>query len=201
MLLRRGKSILFVLKFGDKLALSLSETAVLISSALRDHDVRAMRKINDRCVEETAIKFGQHTYLFALISYVLSKIISKPRYFSQKESKETLAKILALLKQCEGYAKTADYSDLHKAQNKVLVAIEKLDDEDRRFVKGILMKGKLKIASVLYAQGISLGNAAEITGTEKRELLLYAGQTMMFDRLKEKKGIEERMKDLREIFS
>jgi len=40
-----------------------------------------------------------------------------------------------------------------------------------------------------------------MTGTDKRELLLYAGQTMMFDRLKEKKSIHERMKDLREIFS
>ena len=76
-----------------------------------------------------------------------------------------------------------------------------MDEKDRRFVKGILTKGRLKIASTLYAQGISLGNAAEMTGTDKREVLLYAGQTMMFDRLKEKKSMEERMKDLREIFS
>jgi hypothetical protein len=106
-----------------------------------------------------------------------------------------------LLRQCESSAKSADYSSLGKSQEKVLASIGKIDDEDRRFVKGILQKGKLKIASVLYAQGISLGNAAEITGAEKRELLLYAGQTMMFDRLCEKKSIEERMKDLREIFS
>jgi len=64
-----------------------------------------------------------------------------------------------------------------------------------------LQKGKLKIASVLYAQGISLGNASELTGSDKREVLLYAGQTMMFDRLKEKRGIEDRMKELRKIFS
>ena len=74
--------------------LSLSETSYLIADALRNHDVRAMRRINDRCVEETAIKFGTNTYLFALVSYVLSKIISKPRYFTQEKSKANIAKIL-----------------------------------------------------------------------------------------------------------
>ena len=183
------------------MALSLSETAVLIENALADHDVRAMRKINDRCIEETAIKFEQPTYLFALISYVLSKIISKPRYFKQKKQKESLSALTLSLRLCEQQAKNADYSGLISTQNKILTSIEKMDDEDRRFVKGLITKGKLKIASTLYAQGISLGNAAEMTGTDKREVLLYAGQTMMFDRLQEKKSMNERMKDLREIFS
>jgi len=199
------------------MGLQLSETALLISNALRDHDVRAMRRINDRCIEETAIKFDQHTYLFALITYVLSKILSKPRYLVQntgahgkpqartggtsKKAKDSLTSVAKLLSSCELCAASADYTSLLSCQNKVLLAIERMDDRDRRFVKGILQKGKLKIASTLYAQGISLGSAAEMTGTDKRELLSYAGQTMMFDRLKEKKGIESRMKDLREIFS
>ncbi|HIH18914.1 TPA: hypothetical protein HA225_02970 [Candidatus Micrarchaeota archaeon] len=183
------------------MALSLSETALLIASALRDRDVHAMRKINDRCIDETAVKFGQHTYLYALISYVLSKVISKPRYYTQKKAAESLAKVVQLLRSCESFSKQADYESLLASQNKILLAIEKMDDADRRFVKGIISKGKLKIASTLYAQGISLGSASEMSGTDKRELLLYAGQTMMFDRLKEKKSIHERMKDLREIFS
>ncbi len=181
--------------------LALSETALLIANSLRDRDVRAMRKINDRCIKETALKFSAHTYLFALISYVLSKIISKPRYFRQKKSKDVLSSVASLLRSCEENAKSADYNSLLATQNKVLSTIEKMDEEDRRFVKGILTKGKLKIASTLYAQGISLGSASEMTGTDKREVLLYAGQTMMFDRLKEKKSIEERMKNLREIFA
>ena len=106
-----------------------------------------------------------------------------------------------LLRTCEGLAKTAEYDALVVAQGKILSSMEKLDEEDRRFVKGILQKAKLKIASTLYAQGISLGNASEIAGADKRELLLYAGQTMMFDRLHEKKSMEERMKELRGIFS
>ena len=160
-----------------------------------------MRKINDRCIEEAALKFGKHVYLYALISYVLSKIMSKPRYFRNSRARQSVSSLAGLLSSCEGYAQAADYVSLLSCQNKVLSSIEKMDMLDRRFVTGILQKGKLKIASTLYAQGISLGNAAEMTGADKRELLLYAGQTMMFDRLKEKNGISERMKSLREIFS
>jgi len=183
------------------MALTLAETAVLIGSALRNHDVRAMRKINNRCVEETALRFQQPTYNYALITYVLAKILSKPRYFRQGRGKELVSVVDKLLRNCEGLAKTAEYGALVACQGKILTSMEKLDDEDRRFVKGILQKAKLKIASTLYAQGISLGNASEIAGADKRELLLYAGQTMMFDRLHEKKGMEQRMKELRGIFS
>ena len=181
--------------------MTLAETAVLIGSALRNHDVRAMRKINNRCVEETALRFQQPTYNYALITYVLAKILSKPRYFRQGRGKELVSAVDRLLRTCEGLAKTAEYDALVVAQGKILSSMEKLDEEDRRFVKGILQKAKLKIASTLYAQGISLGNASEIAGADKRELLLYAGQTMMFDRLHEKKSMEERMKELRGIFS
>lgn len=183
------------------MALSLSETALLICNALQERDVHAMRKVNDRCIDETAVKFSTHTYLFALISYVLSKVMSKPRYYTQKKAKGSLSSVLSLLRSCETQSKDADYSSLLSSQNKILSAIERMDDEDKRFVKSILAKGRLKIASTLYAKGVSLGSAAEMTGTDKRELLLYAGQTMMFDRLREKKSINDRMKDLREIFS
>ena len=183
------------------MALSLAETSVLIGSALRNHDVRAMRKINSRCIGETALRFQQPTYNYALITYVLAKVLSKPRYFQHGRGKEILSSVDKLLRAGEAAAKEADYATLLSTQGKILSSMEKMDDEDRRFVKGILQKARLKIASTLYAQGISLGNASDITGADKREVLLYAGQTMMFDRLKEKKSIEGRMKELREIFS
>ena len=160
----------------DNMALTLAETSVLIGSALRNHDVRAMRKINDRCVEETALRFQQPTYNYALITYVLAKILSKPRYFRQGRGKELISTVDKLLRTCEGLAKTAEYASLVACQGKILTSMEKLDEEDRRFVKGILQKAKLKIASTLYAQGISLGNSSEIAGADKREFCFTPGR-------------------------
>ena len=57
------------------------------------------------------------------------------------------------------------------------------------------------MAATFYAQGMSLGVASEMTGIQKQEILDYAGQTMMFDRLKEEKTIKERMKIARQLIS
>jgi hypothetical protein len=46
---------------------------------------------------------------------------------------------------------------------------------------------------------MSLGVASDMTGMEKQEILDYAGETMMFDRLKEENPIAERMKIARKL--
>lgn len=80
-------------------------------------------------------------------------------------------------------------------------AISCFDSKDPRFAIDLITKGKLKMAATFYAQGMSLGVASEMTGMQKQEILDYAGQTMMFDRLKEEKTIKERMKVARQLIS
>jgi hypothetical protein len=88
----------------------------------------------------------------------------------------------------------AIFSELEKA-------IARLERRDPRFVVDLVTKGRLKMAATFYAQGMSLGIAAEMTGLEKQEILDYAGETMMFDRLRTEKGIAERMKAARKLLS
>jgi hypothetical protein len=57
------------------------------------------------------------------------------------------------------------------------------------------------MAATFYAQGMSLGVSSDMTGVEKQEILDYAGQTMMFDRMKEEKTIKERMKIAHQLIS
>lgn len=80
-------------------------------------------------------------------------------------------------------------------------AIASLDEKDPRFVIDLITKGKLKTAATFYAQGLSLGVASEMTGLDKQEILAYAGETMMFDRLRDEKSIAERMKVARKLLS
>ena len=65
----------------------------------------------------------------------------------------------------------------------------------------LVTKGRLKMAATIYAQGIGLGVAAEVTGLDKQEILDYAGETMMFDRLKEEMTIGDRLKNARKFLS
>ena len=64
-----------------------------------------------------------------------------------------------------------------------------------------MSKGRLKVAATMYAQGVSLGLASEMTGIEKQEIMDYAGKTMMFDRVKDEKTVLERIKNARNLIS
>ncbi len=93
--------------------------------------------------------------------------------------------------------------DARRGQTAVLrrsSAIGSLDAMDRRFIPTLGVKSKVKIDSTLYAQVFSLGIASEITGVDQREIMSYAGGTMMFDRLKSEVKMNERLRRARKIF-
>ncbi|VVC01918.1 Uncharacterised protein [uncultured archaeon] len=74
-----------------------------------------------------------------------------------------------------------------------------MEEEDKRYITDLLSKGKLKMAATMYAKGISIGLASEMSGVEKHEIQDYAGDTMMFDRVKEEVDIRDRMKRVRKL--
>jgi hypothetical protein len=172
-----------------------------IRQALRKKDIHQMRKINDECLRELSLQFDRMPYLLALLSYSLGKILSKPRYWKRQGVAEFMKNVDVELDAASRYAADGNERRLGGRLEKILGSLEKLDLRDRRFLKDVLTKARLKVASTLYAQGFSLGKAQEVTGVDKREILAYAGQTMMFDRVHEEKGISERLAKLRELFA
>ena len=157
-----------------------------------------MRKTNDELLSITAINPNPIFYRITILSYVFSKILSKPRFLTNEFGPilSQIEKDLSLL--VESISTPNEEKTLYLI-SKVEDSISKLDSKDPRFVIDLLTKGKLKIAATLYAQGMSLGVASTITGLEKQEILDYSGQTMMFDRLKEEKDILSRMKVARRM--
>ena len=179
---------------------TLAQLASEVYSAFSKKDVRLLRKINDSCIVAIGMEFDEDTYNLALLSYVLSKILSKPRYFQKNGIADYLTMIRDSLEQCSSFAKKENERAFNSCIRKTFKLIDKLDSKDRRFIIKMQEKARLKVASTLYAQGFSLGQASDITGIDKREILSYAGQTMMFDRVKEEKTIHERLKIVRKIF-
>ena len=169
-----------------------------IFSSFKKRDSKKLRKLNESILREASLIYSKKLYHMATIAYVLSKIMAKPR-FTERPYSEAITRIenaLAILVTCREEC-TDDEFRGHFAM--LEEAIKSLDAEDPRFVIGLLTKGKLKVAATLYAQGMSLGMASEITGIEKQEILSYAGHTMMFDRIKEEKKVKDRLKALQEL--
>jgi len=134
----------------------------------------------------------------AVVAYVLSKITSKPRLTAKEYTNELRAIEKALSEFCAGVGKYDDAA-LLRILNKVETAVKALEKADRRFIRDLILKGRVKMAATMYAQGVSIGVASEMSGIEKQEIQDYAGNTMMFDRLKEEVKIKERLKKAKKI--
>lgn len=171
---------------------------MLILAAFIKRNQRRLRKLNDEILCAAAMNFTVTYFNLAIFSYVLSKIVSKPRFLSG-EYESCLHDIELALKKLADSLDVAGEEEILNIFSEIQKAISYLEERDPRFVIGLVTKGKLKMAATLYAQGMSLGIASEMTGMEKQEILNYAGETMMFDRLKDEKGIHERMKFARKL--
>ncbi|MEM4359311.1 MAG: hypothetical protein QXT45_02150 [Candidatus Bilamarchaeaceae archaeon] len=173
----------------------------LISSLynyFRQKREKKLRRLKDDLLDEAIMRNSKLFFELAVLSYVLSKILSRPRFLTEQYVKELneierlLGRILA------GIGKKTDaelLSIIHEIEN----VIKHLEREDQRYFRDLITKGRLKMASTMYAKGISLGTAASMSGLDKQEIQEYAGSTLMFDRVKEEIDIKERIKRARRL--
>ncbi len=169
------------------------QMAFSVLTAFERRRSRDLRKLNDRILKEAAVDFSRSLFRLAVLSYVLAKITQKSRLVKE-ENKKQLDMISRRLKRAASSIGTVDEKNLMKRFNDVEAAIISLEERDRRYLTSLVEKGELKTAATMYAQGISLGVASDMTGMEKQEILDYAGETMMFERVRQEINIKERVK-------
>jgi len=174
----------------------LKELVFQILDAFKARDQKKLRKLNDSIMEDAALNFTHPVYELAVLSYILSKITSKPRFLS-KENTSHLRRIEDDVRELAQTAGTGDEGMMLAAFRKIDGSIASLEKVDPRFVRDLVSKGKLKTAATMYAQGISLGLASDMTSIPKQDILDYAGRTMMFDRVKEEMSAKDRLKSAR----
>ncbi len=141
---------------------------------------RSLRKLHKKILRDASLSTSHKLFELAVLSYALSKIVSKTRFQRRALSKQMkeIENALARL------SRIRDDRAWKKEVEKIKDLIVGLDEQDKRYLLGLLEKGAVKVASTLHAQGFSLGQAAKLTGTTKQELLAYVGKTTMFERIK-----------------
>ena len=178
--------------------LDLSKASKLIRDAFKERDQRKMRRANDTIMTLSASRFSKGMYELAVYSYVLSKVLSKPRFTSKKYS-ATHKEIQAIFNSMVRNAKKSDKKAFRVAVTGLRNSIQTLESRDSRYIKTMVEKGRLKTAATFYAQGLSLSTAVKLTGVEKQEIMDYAGKTRMFDRVKGGKPLSARLDSARKI--
>ncbi|MEM3399218.1 MAG: hypothetical protein QXP42_00090 [Candidatus Micrarchaeia archaeon] len=170
-----------------------------IKNAFKKGKIHKLRKIHNECTKELVLTNNPILLDMALISYALAKLIEKPRYRDIHIKK--FAPILEdNLDRVAQALKTNEMNEYNRAIKEITEAATKMESADRRYIRIIFDKARLKLASTIYAQGFSLGYASEISGVSRRDILDYVGKTMIPDRVKTEKTIDERLKNVRELF-
>lgn len=169
-----------------------------IKKAFKERSVKKIKRVQYECIEHIAVEFNHNVFNLAILCFMLNKMISKPRYWRKKGIAGYLKKIeTSLDKLAKSYKKEEEVSQILE---KLMSTVNTLDIYDKRFVHGLIENAKIKIGSTLYAKGITLGVAVDLSGANKNEIMEYIGKTTMPERLKEPIDIRERMKKVRNIF-
>jgi len=98
-------------------------------------------------------------------------------------------------------AQRNDHKLFSKALGLLKESIQGVESSDSRYIMNMMGKGRLKTAAILYAQGLSLSAASEMTGVERQEIMDYAGKTLMFDRMGEGESLHKRLKKAKKILT
>lgn len=156
-----------------------------------------LRGIFNDCVVLFAKSEEKIFFEVALVSYLLSKVVQKPRFkknldFITKKSAENFRNAINFLKK-------GDKELACKEIEKIIDVLRSVDERDSRYVFDIAEKGKTKIASILYAEGFSLERSINLTGADRAEVLKYSGQTRFADRFGKTISEAERLEIARKI--
>ncbi len=157
-----------------------------IEKALREEDDRKLREAAKELIYRAVETYDKHLASLAVIAYALSKLVSKvhvrrdPRW---REYKEALLNAL----------------ERELPPERIVGMIASLDEEMGNFVRSIVDKARVKMASDAYAAGLSLRAAAELTGADVNDLIDYIGKTTIHDEEDYKISLSDRVNALRRL--
>ncbi|VVB75941.1 Uncharacterised protein [uncultured archaeon] len=158
-----------------------------------------LRGIGSRLIREAALGNDYAKAELGVIAYALHKIETKPHFINSPQ----WVKIKQLIATNFNIAKSAvdkgDEKQFMDALKMIIKNIVNIDNELGNYAQNVYDKAKVKQASLAYSYGLSLAQAAALTGADQKELQSYIGFTTMNHEEPESKNITQRVKELKEI--
>jgi len=170
-----------------------------LSKAFQARRTQDLKRIGNDNIKEAVLESDSKLAKMAVISYSLYKILSKDHFLRSKRWPKVSESIVnSISKSIQAIEKNNEKA-FNKHLDNAIDEIQFIDNELSNYARNIYEKSKIKQASTAYALGMSLSNAAALTGADRKELQLYIGATRIHDEQKVKKGISERLKTLKEL--
>jgi hypothetical protein len=177
------------------LAYDLNEVVILF----REHRILELRGLGNRLIREAALENNYGKAELGVIAYSLHKMETKPHFVQSPKWNAVRDAITHGMESAYTAAKQDNQKDFMEHLKGVVRNIDGIDSELGNYAQSIYDKAKVKQASLAYSYGLSIPQAADLTGADKKELQSYIGFTTMHDEEVEIKSIGERVDELRRI--
>jgi len=165
--------------------------------AFEGGDSFGLREIANHAIEEAALSNDRQLAEIALIAYCLHKMHSKQHVVRHARWRRIRKGILLDLKKAERGLGGGRPGEFEKSIASAIRSVRSSDEMMGNYAQNLFEKARVKYASTAYSLGLGLGQAAELTGADKKELLRYIGVTKIADRDVELVGIAERLRKLK----
>ncbi len=178
-------------KITSKKIMGIRKALEKIRKSFEKEDSLSLRKISNASIEKTMLTREPKLVEVSLISYGLSKILSKPHYKEVEGWKKFKKQIEEELEE-KGKEKG-------KRLHEVISIIHDFNEEAGNYIEGIIHHARVKQASRLYALGLSLNSASELTGAGEEELMQYIGATKISEGYTTTMPLRKRYEKTKEI--
>lgn len=177
------------------LAFDLAEVLRLF----KEHRILELRGLSNRLIREAAIENDYGKAELGVIAYALHKMESKSHFVSSAKWQKVKEVISRDINSAIFASKKNDNIYLLQCLKKIIQGINGIDNEIGNFAMSVYDKAKVKQASLAYSYGLSISQAADLTGADKKEVQSYIGFTTMHDEELEVLSIKKRVDNLREL--
>ena len=158
-----------------------------------------LRGISNRLIREAAMQNNYGKAELGVIAYALHKLETKEHFVRNPRWGGVKQTIKQNLERAKNAAIREDAKNFLMSLKLVIQNIRNIDNELGNYAQNVYEKAKVKEASLAYSYGLSLAQAAELTGADKKELQSYIGFTTLHDEEPEAKNISQRVVELREM--
>ncbi len=158
-----------------------------------------LKHIGRDSIEDAAVEQSYELAKVSVIAYCLYKIRTKRHFTKSPRWNIVEINIAQNLSKSKIAAEKNDYKVVKIKLEKVISEIQFIDNQLSHYAMNIYEKAKIKQASVAYASGISLSQAASLTGADKKDLQQYIGATRIHDEQVVHHGIQERLEKIEEL--
>jgi hypothetical protein len=174
----------------------LAQRMRAVKAAFEQGNVIELRMQGTKAINEASFSSDRLLAEISLIAYSLHKMSIKTHITRNNKWPRIKAGILKSMEQAIFALENKDTKGFEEELSEMSSRLIETDRELGNYAANIYETARVKMASNAYGLGLSLSQAAELTGADKKRLLNYIGITKMHDETIEAVGIAARLKKL-----